>query len=61
MSESHNKRTMVKLTPKNAKSIKTRAKLESKVYRRKISVASVANEAVEIGIKQMSKPNPNYK
>ncbi len=53
MSLSHNRRAMIKLTPKNELAVDGIAAKKTKAYRIKVSRAAVANEAIEIGIKHI--------
>lgn len=53
MSATHDQHKMVKLTPANCRAVDGKARRKSKKFRIKVSRASVANEAIEIGIKHV--------
>ncbi len=61
MSESHNKRAVIKLTPANKKWVDARVKKLRKVHgATHFTRSSVANDTLAEGARVMDKPNPAY-
>lgn len=54
MSKSHDQLATVKLTAANTKAVDRRAKVEAKIFKIKVSRATMANKAVAVGIKHLN-------